>query len=59
MLKCRFFAQTLFCSVWSDEDELRRYETEFFEWLGAGVYPDIPWKEYVIKKVSMNGRSML
>jgi len=43
----------------SDEDELRRYETEFFEWLGAGVYPDIPWKEYVIKKVSMNGRSML
>ena len=40
------------CSFdWLDEDEMRRYEIEFFEWLGAGSYPDIPWKDYVMKKV--------
>lgn len=36
---------------YSDDDEMRRYEVEFLEWLGLGTYPNIPWKEYVMQKV--------
>jgi len=33
-----------------DDDEMRCYEMEFFEWMGVGSYPNIPWKDYVMEK---------
>jgi len=37
-----------------DEDELRYYEIEFFEYVGTGKYPELSWKEYVMQKVGFN-----